>query len=428
MRLLQPSAPSTPPAAETTPAPRPGWFISRQSLLDARDRVIGHELRHLEQAPLEVLPGADTLQQVRDEALLVYLIDQDYQHALGGKLSFLRIASATLLNPLLEQLPAGRVVLMLSPEPRPDPALIARAAALTGRGGLLLGLDDLGEASVGSALLPYCQYLHLDSTQFDVIGLDQRVRLWRGAGKRHLIASRVDTPEVFEACVRLGFDLFQGEYFTRVSPSRPARLDSNVMRVMELLNQVMERAEFQVLEDGFKLDPTLSYKLLRYINSPAIGLRTPVRSLAHALSLLGYDQTYRWLTLLLFGSVETGTRNLALLRNALARAHFTEALGQDRLPPEQRGGLFICGMFSLLDALLNVPMTQALANLSLPPQVGNALVYGDGPYAPYLALARACERFDQDSLTHLASAAGLHPDAVNLAHVNALIWSERVEL
>ena len=94
----------------------------------------------------------------------------------------------------------------------------------------------------------------------------------------------------------------------------------------------------------------------------------------------------------------------------------------------QRGGLFIAGMFSLLDALLNIPMTQALANLNLPDSVANALVHGDGPYAPYLQLAIACEHFDQEAIANLAANIDADADAVNLAHVNALIWSESVDI
>jgi len=420
-------APATVVAPKPSPLPGLGRFLARQALLDVQDNVVGHELKRQDQAPLEVLPGANSLQQVQDEFLLVSVIDMDYQQALGGKLTFLGVAPETLLNPLVDELPLGKVVLALVPRPQMDPAIVTRAEALSQRG-LLLCLDDAGEMTQASPLLPFSQFLRLDTTHFDVMALADRLGSWRRAGRRQLIASQVDTQEAFEACAKLGFDLYQGHYFTRVSPNRPARLDTNVMRVMDLLNKVVERAEFQALEDSFKLDPALSYKLLRYINSPAIGLRTPVKSLSHALTLLGYDQTYRWLTLLLFTSVGPSARNQTLLRGALARAHFSEALGKSALPHDLRGGLFLTGIFSLLDALLNVPMTQALATLNLPEPVTSALVHEDGPYAPYLALAKACEHFDQDSLAHLAGGLGLDADTVNLAHVNALIWSESVDI
>jgi len=402
-------------------------FLTRQPVLDREDHVVGYELKRRDRVPLEVLPGARSFQQAQDEHLLVSAIDLDFQKALGDKLTFLGVSPETLLNPLVEQLPRNKVVLALHSDNKLDPAVIARAEELT-RQGLVLALDDMPDDALPSPLLAACRYVRLDTSRHDVMALAERAAELQRGHRHQLIATQVDTQEAFETCEKLGFELFQGYYFTQLEPSKPGRMDANVMRVMDLLNKVMERAEINTLEDTFKLDPALSYKLLRYINSPAIGLRSTIKSIGHALTLLGYDQTYRWLTLLLFSSVRATARNQALLRNSLARAHFTEALGKDRLDAAQRGGLFITGVFSLLDALLNVPMSQALANLNLPESVVNALVHDDGPYAPYLELATACERFDQETIAALAGDIGVDADTVNLAHVNALIWSESVEI
>jgi EAL and modified HD-GYP domain-containing signal transduction protein len=404
-------------------------FLTRQPVLNSEDQVIGYELKRRDGVPLEVLPGARSLRQAQDEHLLVSAIDLEFQKALGNKLTFLSVSPDILLNPLIEQLPKDKVVLAIHPGDYLDPAIPARAEELA-RQGLILALDDMPDTLSISPLLAASRYIRMDTTRYDVISLAERVaQLQRGPGQKHfLIATQVDTQEVFESCTNLGFELFQGYYFAQLTPSKPSRMDANVMRVMDLLNKVLEQADVDVLEKTFKLDPALSYKLLRYINSPAIGLRSTINSIGHAVSLLGYDQTYRWLTLLLFSSVRATARNQTLLRNALARAHFTEALGREHMEPAQRGGLFITGMFSQLDALLNIPMTQALANLNLPDAVANALVHGDGPYAPYLELATACEHFDQEAIAALAADANLDADTVNLAHVNALIWSESIDI
>ncbi len=404
-------------------------FLTRQPVLDSDDHIVGYELKRRDRVPLEVLPGARSLQQAQDEHLLISAIDLDFQKALGNKLTFLSVSPDILFSPLVEQLPQDKVVLALHPDGEPESALVSRAEELS-RQGLMLALDDAPDALSPNPLLAACRYVRLDTTRYDVMALAERVaQLRRGPGHSHLlVATQVDTPEAYETSEKLGFELFQGYYFTQLEPSKPSRMDANVMRVMDLLNKVIEREEIGALEETFKLDPALSYKLLRYINSPAIGLRTTIHSIGHALSLLGYDQTYRWLTLLLFSSVHATARNQSLLRNALARAHFTEALGREHVEPAQRGGLFITGVFSLLDALLNVPMSQALANLNLPEAVANALVHDDGPYAPYLELATACERFDQETIAALAADICVDADTVNLAHVNALIWSESVDI
>ena len=391
-------------------------FLTRQPILDNQDHVVGYELKRRDRMPVEVLPGAESMAQIEDEHLLLSAIDLNFQRALGNKLTFLSVSPETLLNPLVEQLPKDKVALALHPGGDLDPDVVARAEGLV-KEGLILAADDLGDVASSSPLLAVSRYVRLDITRYDVMSLAEQVtQLQQGPGHAPLlIATQVETQEGFETCAKLGFELFQGYYFTQLEPSKPSRMDANVLRVMDLLNKIMERAAIDALEDTFKLDPALSYKLLRYINSPAIGLRTTIKSIGHALTLLGYDQTYRWLTLLLFSSVRATARNLALLRH-------------DRMEPAQRGGLFLTGMFSLLDALLNVPMSQALANLNLPDSVANALIHGDGPYARYLDLATACERFDQDTIATMAADIGVEADTVNLAHVNALIWSESVEI
>jgi EAL and modified HD-GYP domain-containing signal transduction protein len=117
-----------------------------------------------------------------------------------------------------------------------------------------------------------------------------------------------------------------------------------------------------------------------------------------------------------------------LLRHALVRARFAEVLGEERMAPELRGGLFIAGILSMLDALLNMPMEQAIASLNLSQPITDALLRGQGAYGPYLRLVMACERFDEEAIGQLAGELGLSPEAVNIAHLNALVWQEGLDL
>jgi EAL and modified HD-GYP domain-containing signal transduction protein len=402
-------------------------FLTRQPLLDGKHGIVGYELKRRDIPPAG-LPGAlsGTHSPAADEWLLTSAIDLAFQRALGDKLTFLSVAAETLHSPLMEQLPKDRVVIAIRPESCP-PALIARAEQLA-HDGLQLSLDDPGD---DHTLTAYCRYIRFDTTRYDAMSLAAQIMrgLAGGAGKKpRLIATQVDTPEVYSACRKLSFNLFQGDYYTHPLSTAAHRLDSSSLRVMELLNLIRNKAEFAQLEKTFKLDPALSYRLLRYINSPAIGLRRTIESIGHALVLLGHDQIYRWLTLLLFTGGEVDPRSQTLLRSALVRARFTESLGRDKLKQGERDGLFIVGIFSLLDALLGVPMAQALDGLHLPAPVTDALIKGSGLYAPYLKLAIACEHFDQTAIAASAAEIGLDADAVNLAHVNALIWSEGVDI
>ena len=131
---------------------------------------------------------------------------------------------------------------------------------------------------------------------------------------------------------------------------------------------------------------------------------------------------------MLFTSGKADPRSKALLQNALVRARMTELLGQGKLSPAEREGLFIVGIFSLLDVLLNVPMEQALERLQLPDQVMAALARREGVYAPFLALSVACEEADQEAIIEYAAACGLDANEVNTAQVKALVWAEEIDL
>lgn len=397
-----------------------GRFITRLPLLDTDCRIVGYELQVRPHSPLPVLPGTTSLAQIEDEALLTYVIDLDFQQALGDKLTLLRLDTATLGNPLLQMLKPERTLLLL---PAGGSVEAAEHAATLARQGFGLVWDGLSATPTGQAP----GHVRIDTRQHNAMSLGHQAILARQRGAGKLIAAHVDTPEIYATCKRLSFDFVQGWFFTQI-PAAPGReLQAGRLVIMDLLDLVMGHAEFPAIEAKFKLDAALSYKLLRFINSPAVGLRHPIKSIGQALVMLGHDQLYRWLTLLLFTHGQTDPRSRVLLKNAVVRARLTETLGENALSRAERGGLFIVGILSMLDVLLGMPLDQAIARLKLPESVVDALIAGTGPYASYLQLAQACEQFDQTRIAQLCGQAGLTPDAVNLAHVNALIWSEGLE-
>lgn len=409
------------PAQDIAPdAPAAGSFITRLPLLDTDCRIVGYELQIRPQTPLPVLPGATRPAQIQDEALLTTVIDLDYQQALGDKLTLLSLDVATLSNPLLQMLKSERTLLIM---PAGCSGEAEEAAAALARQGFGLVWDEPSEAPQGQIH----GHVRIDTRQHNAMSLGHRAITARQRGAGMLIARHVDTPETYETCRRLSYDLVQGCFYTQMPAPGGRELQAGRLVIMDLLNLVMGHAEFPAIEARFKQDAALSYKLLRFINSPAVGLRYPIKSIGQALVMLGHDQLYRWLTLLLFTHEQGDPRSRALLRNAVVRARLTEALGEQRLSRGERGGLFIAGILSMLDALLGLPLEQAISRLKLPDPVIDALLSGSGPYAPYLQLAQACEQFEQDRIARLCDQAGLTADAVNLAHVNALIWSESLE-
>jgi EAL and modified HD-GYP domain-containing signal transduction protein len=402
-------------------------FLGRQPIMDVQGNVVGYELRIKKAGPPPV-GAAETLQQMYDEMLLASMFDLDIHQLRGNKLIFAQISPLTLDTGFLDRLPGeGLVLALMRPSAEADiDALAARCAHLKTMG-YRIALDDPDYRAELAPLFKQADYIRIGALNQDAVKLGEMAVAASNQANTILIANQVEADEIYDVCRKLGFKLFQGYSFTRLRPGKGTKIDGQRLRVMELLNMAINKAEIQDIEEVFKRDPVLSYKLLRYINSPANSLLQPARSLSHALMVLGYDPLYRWLTLLLFASGQPDYRTLALMKNALVRARFTELLGRERLQNGQREGLFIVGVFSLLDALLNVPLDQALAHLKLPPQIVHALLKREGIYAPYLELALAMEEGEDRILETYAAACGIGAEEINRAHAEALAWAEGID-
>lgn len=401
-------------------------FLRREPVLDRSERLIGYELALRNRHSMAEKKPDDTVMLMHDQMLIKSILDLGAERLLQGKQAFINISPIILDHPLLEQLSGKNMVLVLQPQVEFAEQILQRCRQLKERG-FKFAVDN---PSSRPEHLPWCQiadYLRFDISNSDALELGKEVVAILKAAVRPLIAVGVNSEEHLEACRKLAFNYFEGYYFTKPKLAGPHRLDNHRLKVIELLNLVRGHAEIKELEACAKRDAAITFKILRYINSPVNALQQEIRSIAHAMTLLGYDQLYRWLTLLLFVSEKVDPRSQVLLKNALVRARMVELLGRDKISGAEQDGLFLVGILSQLEALLNVPMEKALEGFHLPQQVSLALLKGEGIYAPYLDLAIACEEFDQAPIELLAGICGLDAAKVNAAHVDALVWAEEVE-
>lgn len=188
--------------------------------------------------------------------------------------------------------------------------------------------------------------------------------------------------------------------------------------VLELIGAVQQEADPQVIEALFKKDVTLSFKLLRYINSPFFGLNRRVESVRHACTIIGYQQLFKWLSLL--AATAGGGASPALTQSAMIRARLMELLGAKVMDKRDQDHLFITGMFSLLDRIMQVPLENLLERANLPDAVTDALLKGEGKYTHILALAKA---YEGTPLPEDGNFADIDIKAANLAHLEAIEWA-----
>ncbi|MGO9444650.1 MAG: EAL and HDOD domain-containing protein [Thiobacillaceae bacterium] len=405
-------------------------IVCREAVLSGNQRVAGYFFRLRHGVNQRVRASSTNIQRLYDEVLLCNLQAMDIERLLEHRMAFIHVSTCSVERLLLEDLPAQGTVYVVDLDAQltswPE-SLFTRLAHLKALG-YRIGLKgaEVGRAGMRS-FMELADFVFIDIGSNDIPSIkNQMDSASTQATAMKFVATNIQSLEDFNVCARLPFYLYQGPFITsREEWTRP-RIDAGRIKIVEVLNRVRRDAEVPELTRLIKQDPALSFKLLRYINSPGIGLTHNIGSLDQALLVLGQKKLYRWLTLLLFTSGETRGLDWALLENALVRARLSELVAQNSLPAHERDEVFVAGVFSLLDIVLATSMEAVLKQVSLPPLVNEALLHHRGKYAPYLELAIACEQADHANICVLSEAIGLDSAQVNRLHLDALIWAQQV--
>jgi c-di-GMP phosphodiesterase len=204
--------------------------------------------------------------------------------------------------------------------------------------------------------------------------------------------------------------------------NRPKARAPDLNVIVELMRRIDNEASIDKLEEAISLDPTLAFKLLRYINSPAFGLRVEVSSFRHALMLLGHQRLKRWLALLLASASKEHDMKpvmFAALRRGLLMEELVRA-SVGASDEQMRSEAFICGVFSLLDRMLGQPFSELLGSVPVPESVRTALVDAQGPFQPLLEVVTSVENESIYDIRQAAERLLLGENAINRATLRAL--------
>lgn len=397
-------------------------YIGRQPILDINRRVVGHELLYRHDGDTCCANVSDEFEACAN-IVTNTLTNMNAEWLLGDGAAFINITPELLDADPLKLLPSRRVVLELEVPHGKHAKFPDRLREVRNRG-FRIALEDILPSRQIHPVLDSADYVKLDVQRFDTRTLAKAVELFRHYPLK-LIAKKVETMQEYLACVELGFDYFQGYFLARPETLSVKVINPASATIFELLNKISANADIAELDECFKQNLALTYKLLRYMNSAGFALNAPVDSIRHALTLLGHRQLYRWLSLLLITSDNT-TASPALVQMAMARGRFVELLGQESLQGIERDNLFIAGMFSMLDVILETPLENALNSLNLPTALSEALLHRRGVYAPFLNLVEASENLDWEKVEYFSATLRLSAKNVNQAHFDALVWAEQL--
>lgn len=394
--------------------------IARQAILDADRAVFGYELFDRSRAS-----ASHTAQS--DAALLFNVLSHaDSEVLIDRKTIFINCTHQTLAGGHLELIQPDRVVLEMPPlSDATAEDIEAHVQKLTeiARRGFRLAFDTTVLTAPYASWLPLASFIKLDLSKLTPEAVSPVVRLAQKRSTARLIAEKVETAAQYELVAGLGIKLFQGYWF-----AKPVLVTGQTVRpaqaaIIQLINLVRKQASTGEIEDVLKRDPTLSFNLLRFINSSGFGLSCEITSFRHAVMILGLKKLFRWAALLMTTSRNGGVPP-AVGSMAVVRGRLMELLAAELLPPEECDNAFVVGVFSLLDTMLGIPLNKALESISLPETVLNALLHQTGVLAPFLELTKACESANDEAFARTAEALQLSNQQVNWAHLQALVWAE----
>ncbi|MDZ4211710.1 MAG: EAL domain-containing protein [Methylotenera sp.] len=395
-------------------------YIGRQPIMDEKQQIIGYELFFRHSADAESAVFEDEF-KAYSSVLMNTIGGVDIQWLLGDKLAFINVNEDMLKSEFIELMPPERTVLEVLRSVNPSAETVERCQILREQG-YKIALDNPQLSTEASPLLQCADYIKIDIQSLSSAEL-QKAFTQLHVPSVKMIAEKVETDQQFEDCKRIGFRLFQGFHFARPETFTAKVINASFDSVLNILNTVSQDAEINVIEAGFKKDTALSFKLLRYINSVGFGLSFEIQSINHALTILGRKQLYRWLTLLMVTAGENSTPP-ALMKTSITRGRLTELLGETYFEKHDRDNLFIVGVFSLLDAILKMPMDKVLDKIQLPETVTEALLTREGIYGPFLQLTEACEDANSEKILELAELLQFDANKVNECHISALAWVE----
>ncbi len=400
-------------------------LVARQAIFDRERRVHGYELLFRSQAAQNEFDGTEgglATQQVLANSLLVIGLD----NLVGTKKAFVNFGRGPLLQGWHTSLPAENTVIEVLETVEPDAEVVEACRKLREQG-YQIALDDFVFRPGYEALLDVADLLKIEIQSLPRPEQSLLIRSSKARGLQ-LLAEKVETYEEFEWAKQAGYDYFQGYFFARPVIVRGRKIPAAKVHCLRLLQEVQRpELDFERLEMLILEDVSLSYQLLRYVNSPLFALTSSIRSIRQALLFFGETELRKWIVLATLARTADDKPG-ELIRHSLVRARFCESVAKSAQKGLEQSA-FLTGLFSLLDALIDRPLEETLSGMCLAPEI-TAVLSGQAPESDPLAgafqLARAYEVADWPRVEEIARQLGVPVAGLGEVYLAATGWAQQV--
>jgi c-di-GMP-related signal transduction protein len=396
-------------------------YLARQPIFDRQDSVLGYEL--LFRSGLDnffAQQGASRPSECPIDNFLLFGLET----LTCGHRAFINFTRNDLVRDLPTLFPKDRIAVEILESTLADAEVVSACRRLK-QAGYLIALDDFVLSSQSEPFLPFADVVKVD---FRTAGEHERERLVRHLAPRgiKLLAEKVETHEDVLAARQSGYTYFQGYFYCTpqiVSTSGLSGFKPNYMRILQAVNR--PEMNLREIEGLLKQEPSLLYKLLRYLNSAYFGLRAEITSIRHALALLGEEKLRKWTSVSAMVHL-AHNKPSELIITSLVRARFCESLAVPLGIRVKETDLFLMGLMSTMDAVLGRHMSQVVCEVPLSEEVRAALLNQHGCYGDVLSLALAFERGSWKAIAQPIARLRLDESGIPAIYLKAVEWTTRI--
>ncbi len=386
--------------------------VARQPILDRNLNTYAYELLYRGDQQLQF--GMDTGDTATNRVISHTFVEDNFEKVVGNRIAFINMTRNLLISDDPLPFPPQHVVLEILEDVAADADLVKAVENLVEQG-YRIALDDFIFDESLWPLIHLSEIIKIDILALDEQQLHEHVAILKNANVK-LLAEKVETQQQYELCKQLGFDYFQGYFFSRPTLIKDAPLPGNALNILRIVSRLQDpNVDFDDIDELISQDASLSYKLLKLLNSAALGLPKKVDSIKRALVILGFKSVKSWTTLIALSNVELSTPELMTI--AMTRAKMCEQIAV-QFNCEQDAG-FMVGLFSNLDAMMQHEMEELVENLPLTKSVQHALLNQTGELGRLLQIVKLYEQGLWDDIND----SPLNLDQLSEAYVTATAWT-----
>jgi EAL and modified HD-GYP domain-containing signal transduction protein len=398
-------------------------YVARQAIYDTEKRVFAYELLFRDGVSNcfpDISPDEATSAMLADSHLSIGVENISF-----NKTSFINFHQDTIIHRFPSTLDPMNVVIEIVESVDVNEEFIAACQHIK-QLGYKIALDDYNFSDLWAPLLPLVKYVKIEA---EIIDLDNpsvvsNLRKLQADGKI-LIAEKVETLEEFERFKAVGFDYFQGYFLSHPEMIKHKSVQVATSSILELVAASSSATfDFKKINDVFETDVGLTYKLMRFINNPLFNKRQTINSLHHAIRFLGETELKKFIALLAVANLR-GNKPVDLILSSLVRANFCKLMAQAMAHRENPPSSYILGLFSHMDALMDMPMPEIMKSLPFSDDVKTALceVHSNTELALQLRICIAFERADWAVIYEMSQKANIPESDLFNMYYESVQWA-----